>query len=80
MGQQRFMKAAKTGRKLKTSRQPEVEVYKVTKGQYVGQFRFRLYALNGEMIATSEQYTQKHNAVSVLKKYFSNFEIIDKTK
>lgn len=40
---------------------------------------FRLVANNGEAIAASEQYTEKHNAVEVIEKYFSNFMMIDKT-
>lgn len=34
------------------------------------EYRFRLIGDNGEIIAQSEGYTQKHNAWEVLKKYF----------
>jgi hypothetical protein len=34
---------------------------------------------NGEIIAKSEEYTQKHNVTEVLRKYYPTFEIQDKT-
>lgn len=40
---------------------------------------FRLVANNGEPIAQSEQYTQKHNVTEVLEKFFPNFMPIDLT-
>lgn len=52
----------------------------VSHGKLKGQFRFVLKAVNGEPIATSETYTQKHNVLDVLTTYFPNFEIVDKTK
>jgi uncharacterized protein YegP (UPF0339 family) len=44
------------------------------------QYYFVLHGDNGEPISTSEMYTQKHNTIEVLKKYFSEFKIIDKTR
>lgn len=52
----------------------------VSHGKQKGQFRFVLKASNGEVIAVSETYTQKHNALDIIKEYFPNFEIVDKTK
>lgn len=52
----------------------------VSHGKLKGQFRFVLKAVNGETIAVSETYTQKHNVLDVLTNYFPNFEIVDKTK
>jgi hypothetical protein len=44
-------------------------------------FYFRIVAANGEIIAQSEQYTQKHNAMSIVRKYFSplDWEVKDLT-
>jgi uncharacterized protein YegP (UPF0339 family) len=42
-------------------------------------FRFILKGDNGEVIAVSELYTQKHNVNELLAKYFPNFTISDKT-
>jgi uncharacterized protein YegP (UPF0339 family) len=47
----------------------------VKQGKLKGQFRFVLKGKNGEIIATSETYTQKHNVKKVLNKYFSLFKI-----
>jgi hypothetical protein len=52
----------------------------VTKGKRKGQFRFVLKADNGENLSPQETYTQKHNVISVLEKYFPNFTIVDQTK
>jgi hypothetical protein len=52
----------------------------VPKGKLKGQFRFVLKTKNNKIIATSEIYTQKHNVVKLLNKYFSRFKIVDKTK
>ena len=43
------------------------KIKRVTHGKYKGQFRFLLLGNNGEIIATSETYTQKHNVLSILK-------------
>ncbi len=43
------------------------------------QFRFVLKGGNNEIIAVSETYTQKHNCISVIKKYFPDFIIEDQT-
>lgn len=42
-------------------------------------FRFFLIGDNGEEISRSQRYTQKHNAVEVLIKYFPNFKIEDRS-
>ena len=42
-------------------------------------FYFRLVADNGEIIAQSEAYTAKHNAASVLRYYFPDWEVKDLT-
>lgn len=55
------------------------QIKKVSHGKKKGQFRFNLLGKNGEIIAVSETYTQKHNVIEVLEVYFSNFKIIDKT-
>lgn len=60
--------------------QMKATIKQISHGNFKGQFRFTLKGNNNEIIATSESYTQKHNVIEVLEKYFSNFEIIDKTK
>lgn len=45
-----------------------------------GQFRFNLTGLNGEKVATSEAYTRYAKAIQTIKKYFSEFEVVDKTR
>lgn len=52
----------------------------VSHGKLKGQYRFILIAANGEPIATSETYTQKHNVIELLATHFAEFEIVDKTK
>lgn len=54
----------------------------VTKGKNVGQFRFKLYGINGEPVANShpETYTQKHSCIETLQNNFPDFVIIDTTK
>lgn len=45
-----------------------------------GQFYFRLKAPNGEVVAVSEGYTQKHNAkngIEAIKQYASKAKIVD---
>jgi uncharacterized protein YegP (UPF0339 family) len=42
-------------------------------------FWFVLKADNGKIIDTSQQYTQKHNAIKILKKHHPEFEIVDTT-
>lgn len=42
-------------------------------------YYFILVSSNGETIAQSETYTQKHNAKEVLEKYFPEFEVKDAT-
>lgn len=54
-------------------------IKKVTKGKKAGQFRFKLVADNGEDLSQNETYTQKHNVIEVLTKYFPNFVIVDET-
>lgn len=55
-------------------------IKKVTKGPNKGQYRFVLVGDNGENLSQTETYTQKHNVIEVLAKYFPNFEVVDKTK
>jgi uncharacterized protein YegP (UPF0339 family) len=55
-------------------------IKKVSKGRQKGEYRFLLIAENGEIIATSETYTAKHNVVDVIKAHFPEFTIVDKTK
>lgn len=52
----------------------------VSHGKKKGEFRFVLKGDNYEVIAVSETYTQKHNISELHKKYFSDFELVDKTK
>ncbi len=54
-------------------------IKRVTHGRYKGQYRFILKGSNGEIVATSELYTQKHNALEVIEACFPQFTIIDKT-
>lgn len=57
-----------------------VVIKKVSHGKRKGQFRFNVKGSNGEVIATSETYTQKHNVTEVLQKYFPLFTIVDKSE
>lgn len=57
-----------------------VVIKTVTHGKQKGQFRFIFKGRNGETIATSETYTQKHNVIELLRDYFPDFAILDKTK
>lgn len=55
-------------------------IKKITHGKYKGQYRFHLTGINHEiLVVSSESYTQKHNVIEVLKDYFEDFELIDKT-
>lgn len=42
-------------------------------------FHFVLKGDNGEIIATGEPVSQKHNVMEVLKKYFPEYLIFDET-
>lgn len=42
-------------------------------------YYFTLVGDNGEPVAQSEQYTQKHNVTEVLRKYFPSFDVKDLT-
>ena len=47
-----------------------------------GEFRFRLVANNGETVASSEGYTQKHSCehgIAVIKEIASKAEVVDLT-
>jgi hypothetical protein len=63
----------------------QAEVFKVKRQLLVRAVRFktryyfRLVGDNGEQIASSEAYTQKHNVTEVLDKYFSSWEVKDVT-
>lgn len=60
----------------------KAKIKRIAKGKKKGEFRFVLYAINGEVIANShpESYTQKHSCIATLKNNFPNFEIEDTTK
>lgn len=51
----------------------------VRKPTFKTHYWFRLVAHNGEPICKSEEYTQKHNALDVLAKYFPDFKLVDET-
>lgn len=57
-------------------------IKQVTHGKNKGQFRFILYAANGEPIADShpETYTQIHSAIDTITNNFPSFVIDDQTK
>ena len=40
-------------------------------------YYFRIVGDNGETIAQSEGYTQRHSAVEVLNKYFPKAKVVD---
>ena len=44
------------------------------------EYRFRMVANNGEIIAQSEGYTQKHNVTELIRKYWPDAEVHDLTK
>lgn len=52
----------------------------ISKGKRKGEFRFTLHSSNGEILATGESYTQKHNCTDILKEHFPGFKIVDETK
>jgi uncharacterized protein YegP (UPF0339 family) len=43
-------------------------------------YYFRIVGDNGETIAQSEGYTQRHNAVEVLNKYFPAAKVVEVSK
>jgi len=43
-------------------------------------YYFRIIGDNGEIIAQSEGYTQRHNAIKVLNRYFPNEVVVDVDK
>lgn len=45
-----------------------------------GEFRFRVLARNGEIIAEGESYRHKQDAVDVLEQHFANASIVDLTQ
>jgi uncharacterized protein YegP (UPF0339 family) len=49
----------------------------VRKPTFKQHYWFVLIGMNDEPIAKSEEYTQKHNALEILKRYFPNAEIED---
>jgi len=51
----------------------------VRKPTFKTEFYFRLVGRNGEVLAQSEGYTQKHNIVQLHKRYFYNWEKKDLT-
>lgn len=44
-----------------------------------GQYRFRVLARNGEIIAEGEAYGEKHHAVNVITAHFPYASIVDLT-
>lgn len=48
-----------------------------TSGKNKGQWKYVLTGSNGEIIATSESYHNKADALSTIEKYFSSFELVD---
>ena len=56
-------------------------VTKVKTGKLIGQFRFKLLAKNGKVIAQSypETYHNKKDCIKTLKNNFADFEINDET-
>lgn len=62
-----------------------VEIFKTRKQLFLRvptfktRFYFRLVGTNGETIAQSEAYTQKHNVTEILQKYFPEWEVKDAT-
>lgn len=44
-----------------------------------GEFRFRVLARNGEIIADSEGYRHKQDAIDVLEGHFAGASIVDLT-
>ncbi len=57
-----------------------LEIKRVSKGAKKGEFRFLLKGDNGETIAQSESYTQKHNILEIASKAFPAFIVVDKSK
>ena len=63
----------------------QAEIFKVKRQLLVRAIRFktryyfRLVGDNGEQIASSEAYTQKHNVTKILDDYFPLWEIKDLT-
>ena len=61
------------------------KVYKKQRQLLVRAIRFKtwyyytLVGANGQVLCTSENFTQKHNVEEVLRKYFYNFEPQDLT-
>ena len=58
------------------------EILTVKTGKLKGQFRFKLIAINGKVIAQSypETYIVKKSCVDTLHNNFPDFVIVDKTK
>lgn len=55
-------------------------IKKIKKGRNKGQFRFVLKADNGENLSQNEAYHNKGDILSVIAKYFGNFQVVDETK
>lgn len=60
----------------------KAQIKQISRGKHKGEFRFLLFASNGEVIANShpESYTQKHSCIETLTNNFPDFVIEDKTK
>jgi uncharacterized protein YegP (UPF0339 family) len=61
----------------------KIEVFKTRKQLFLRvptfqtRFYFRIVGDNGETIAQSEGYTQRHNVIEVLNKYFPKARVVD---
>jgi uncharacterized protein YegP (UPF0339 family) len=65
-----------------TTQGSRAEIYRGQRRNYPSQevvpyYYFVLVSANGEPIATSEIYTQKHNATELIEKHFPAFEVVD---
>lgn len=60
-----------------------IEIYKtrtqllVRKPTFKTRYFFRIKGNNGEIIAQSEGYTQKHNVTEVISQYFPSADVTD---
>ena len=60
-----------------------IEIFKTRKQLFLRvptfktRYYFRIVGDNGETIAQSEAYTQRHNVIEVLNKYFAKAKVVD---
>ena len=61
----------------------KIELFKTRKQLFLRvptfkeRYYFRILGDNGEVIAQSEGYTQRHNAVEVLNRYFPKAKVVE---